>query len=66
MRSDGTCLPRHAERQAPASFERLVLFDGLCGFCDRAVRWLLDHPKRTAELRAPTAAADTSFRTKRR
>jgi predicted DCC family thiol-disulfide oxidoreductase YuxK len=22
---------------------RLVLFDGVCGFCDGAVRWLLEH-----------------------
>jgi predicted DCC family thiol-disulfide oxidoreductase YuxK len=23
-------------------FERLVLFDGVCGFCDGAVQWLMD------------------------
>jgi len=23
-------------------FTRLVLYDGVCGFCDRMVRWLLD------------------------
>jgi predicted DCC family thiol-disulfide oxidoreductase YuxK len=27
-------------RELPA---RLVLYDGVCGFCDGAVRWLLEH-----------------------
>ena len=49
-----------AERQATASFERLVLFDGVCGFCDRAVRWLLAHDRagrlRYAPLQGATAA----------
>jgi predicted DCC family thiol-disulfide oxidoreductase YuxK len=40
---------------------RLVLFDGVCGFCDRAVRWLLDHDPRGrlsfAPLQGETAAA---------
>ena len=26
-----------------AAFERLVLFDGVCAFCDRTVRWLMEH-----------------------
>jgi predicted DCC family thiol-disulfide oxidoreductase YuxK len=29
-----------APRALPA---RLVLYDGVCGFCDRAVRWLIAH-----------------------
>jgi len=40
---------------------RLVLFDGVCGFCDRAVRWLLardpDGRLRFAPLQGETAAA---------
>jgi len=40
---------------------RLVLFDGVCGFCDRAVRWLLardpDGRLAFAPLQGETAAA---------
>ncbi len=49
-----------AERPAPATLERLVLFDGLCGFCDRAVRWMLAHDREGrlhyAPLQGATAA----------
>ncbi len=49
-----------SERPTPATFERLVLFDGLCGFCDRAVRWLLAHDREErlcyAPLQGETAA----------
>jgi len=32
-----------AEAQpSAAAFERLVLFDGVCGFCDASVRWLME------------------------
>jgi predicted DCC family thiol-disulfide oxidoreductase YuxK len=30
-----------ADDTLPAAPYRLVLFDGVCGFCDRAVRWLI-------------------------
>jgi predicted DCC family thiol-disulfide oxidoreductase YuxK len=40
---------------------RLVLFDGVCGFCDRAVRWLIERDPRErlhfAPLQGETAAA---------
>jgi predicted DCC family thiol-disulfide oxidoreductase YuxK len=32
-----------AEPSPAASFTHLVLYDGVCGFCDRLLRWLLDH-----------------------
>ncbi len=41
--------------------ERLVLFDGVCGLCDRLVQWLIDHDPearlRFAPLQGATAAA---------
>ncbi|HEY8155112.1 MAG TPA: DCC1-like thiol-disulfide oxidoreductase family protein [Myxococcota bacterium] len=47
-----------APRALPA---RLVLFDGVCGFCDGAVRWLLAHDPSGrlgfAPLQGVTAAA---------
>ncbi len=37
-----------------------MLFDGVCGLCDRSVQWLLDHDPegrlRFAPLQGPTAA----------
>ena len=40
---------------------RLVLYDGVCGLCDKSVQWLLDHDPegklRFAPLQGPTAAA---------
>ncbi len=30
-----------ADEALPAAPYRLVLFDGVCGFCDRLVRWLI-------------------------
>ena len=40
---------------------QLVLFDGVCGFCDLTVQWLLQHDRasvlRFAPLQGPTAAA---------
>ena len=38
----------------------LVLYDGLCGFCDASVQWLLDHDRgvfRFAPLQGETGAA---------
>jgi predicted DCC family thiol-disulfide oxidoreductase YuxK len=39
---------------------RLVLFDGVCGFCDRAIRWLLERDRSErlhfAPLQGATAA----------
>lgn len=50
--------PAAAESAAP---ERLVLFDGVCGLCDSAVQWLLDHDVHGrlhyAPLQGPTAEA---------
>ena len=44
--------------EAPA---RLVLYDGVCGLCDRTVQWLLANDKNAkllfAPLQGPTAAA---------
>ena len=31
----------------------LVLYDGLCGLCDRSVQWLLRHDRRNALVFAP-------------
>ena len=41
--------------------ERIILYDGVCGLCDRVVRWVLDHDPEGRFLFAPlqgeTAAA---------
>jgi predicted DCC family thiol-disulfide oxidoreductase YuxK len=46
---------------AATAFERLVLFDGVCGFCDASVRWLMDRDPdgrlHFAPLQGPLAAA---------
>lgn len=46
---------------APAIPERLVLYDGVCGLCDRFVQWLLARDRegafRFAPLQGETAAA---------
>lgn len=48
-----------APQQQPVVPERLVLFDGVCGLCDSAVQWLLDHDQNArlhyAPLQGPTA-----------
>ena len=45
----------------PAACERLVLFDGVCGFCDRLVGFLIERDAaerlRFAPLQGETAAA---------
>ena len=45
----------------PPSPPLLVLYDGLCGFCDASVQWLLDHDRdrrlRYAPLQGETARA---------
>lgn len=45
----------------PALPDRLVLYDGVCGFCNASVQWLLGRDKagmlRYAPLQGPTAAA---------
>jgi predicted DCC family thiol-disulfide oxidoreductase YuxK len=50
-----------AERRADPLPPRLVLFDGICGFCDRAVRWLIERDRfghlHFAPLQGETAAA---------
>ena len=50
-----------AERGGDPLPPRLVLFDGVCGFCDRAVRWLLERDRfeqlHFAPLQGETAAA---------
>ena len=44
-----------------AEFEYLVLYDGLCGFCDSTVQWLMDRDPQArlhfAPLQGPLAAA---------
>ena len=44
-----------------AAWERLVLFDGVCAFCDASVRWLMERDPagrlKYAPLQGPTAAA---------
>jgi len=46
---------------SPAPPERVILYDGVCGFCNRAVRWVLNadpHGRfRFAPLQGSTAAA---------
>lgn len=41
--------------------ERIILYDGVCGLCDRVVRWVLDHDPQGhfqfAPLQGETAAA---------
>ena len=54
-----------ADRSAPAAESagagRVVLYDGVCGFCDATVRWLLAHDRRRvlryAPLQGETATA---------
>ena len=50
-----------AAAPTPARFERLVLFDGTCGFCDASVRWALERDPEGrlcfAPLQGPTAAS---------
>lgn len=45
----------------PAAAPHVLLFDGVCGFCDRAVRWLIARDGaarlRFAPLQGPSAAA---------
>ena len=45
----------------PTLPDRLVLYDGVCGFCNASVQWLLAHDAsrrlRYAPLQGPTAAA---------
>lgn len=52
-------MPGQVETPAP-----LVLYDGLCGFCDAAVQWLLAHDKarrlQFAPLQGPTAVEITA------
>lgn len=49
----------------PALPDRLVLYDGVCGFCNASVQWLLGRDKagrlRYAPLQGPTAAAMRSL-----
>jgi len=49
-----------AQPQVGPAFERLVLFDGVCNFCDDRMRWLLEHDRRRrlsfAALQGETAA----------
>lgn len=46
---------------AAQAFERLVLFDGVCNFCNDTVNWLIERDPqarlRFAPLQGPTAAA---------
>jgi predicted DCC family thiol-disulfide oxidoreductase YuxK len=59
MAGPATSAPRPGG--APAAFERLVLFDGVCGFCDRLVGFLIARDGaarlRFAPLQGETAAA---------
>ena len=49
------------EAESTPAPQRIVLFDGVCNFCDGAVRWLLDRDRqgrlRFAPLQGATAAA---------
>ena len=49
-----------ARVERPAARAGIVLFDGVCGFCDAAVRWLVRHDPegrlRFAPLQGETAA----------
>lgn len=49
-----------ADLPAAVEFEHLVLYDGLCGFCDGTVQWLMDRDPKArlhyAPLQGPLAA----------
>ena len=46
-----------------AAPSRLVLFDGVCGFCDRAVRWLIARdPAGRLRFAPPQGEADAALR----
>ena len=49
-----------AQPDVVPAFERLVLFDGVCAFCDQSVRWLIQRDPagqlRYAPLQGETAA----------
>lgn len=53
--------PSISDAADSAVFEHLVLYDGLCGFCDSTVQWLIDldpHARlHFAPLQGPLAAA---------
>lgn len=51
-------MPRQLET-APPIPQRIVLYDGVCGLCDRVVSWLIAHDRGAfdyAPLQGPTAA----------
>ncbi|MDH3210929.1 MAG: thiol-disulfide oxidoreductase DCC family protein [Myxococcales bacterium] len=58
VESSQTVAPSGAPQSLPS---RIVLFDGVCVFCDRFVRWLIDRDPaarlRFAPLQGETAAA---------
>lgn len=57
-RSAETCYTAWVEEALPS---RLVLYDGVCGLCDKSVQWLLDHDPEGrlvyAPLEGPSAKA---------
>ena len=58
---EGSMIPLMDGSDAPSLPPRLVLYDGMCGLCDKSVQWLLDHDPdgklRFAPLQGPTAAS---------
>jgi predicted DCC family thiol-disulfide oxidoreductase YuxK len=56
-----TTPPGSAPAAGAASLDHVVLYDGVCGLCDRAVQFLLDHEDgatlRYTPLQGDTAAA---------
>jgi predicted DCC family thiol-disulfide oxidoreductase YuxK len=53
------------EAVAARPFERLVLFDGVCGFCNASVRWLIERD-RSAQLRFAPLQGSTAAELRRR
>ena len=58
---EGSMIPGMDGSDAPSLPPRLVLYDGMCGLCDKSVQWLLDHDPdgklHFAPLQGPTAAS---------
>src|SRR3954468_24805683 len=54
-------LAAHTPMTTPGHEARVVLYDGLCGFCDASVQFLLDHDRdglfQFAPLQGESAAA---------
>ena len=57
--------PQPAAPEAPAVPDHLLLYDGVCGLCDRLVQWILAH-ERDQTLRFAPLQGETTARLRAR